>query len=131
MMVPQIKVVVLEDDLSLLQQIGLSLQKSIGNFERHDMNFQVLECSSAADCLRLIKDDGDVQAVIMSWDIRARWEDISIDQEGHIEHNAAIIAAICLRAVIGLGGCSVVFFSRNSLASTSSGSFLGLAIEPL
>jgi arginine decarboxylase len=94
MMVPTIKVVVLEDDQSLLEQISLSLQKSIGNFERNDMNFQVLECASAGDCLQLIKDDGDVQAVIMSWDIRARWEEISGDQEGHIEHNAAIIAAI-------------------------------------
>lgn len=93
-MTPVLKILVVEDDKELLTQISASLQKSIESFERKDIDFEIIEAGAASQAMNFIHEDGDIQAVVLSWDVRARFEEIGIDKEGIIQNNAQIIQAI-------------------------------------
>ncbi len=93
-MTPKVKILILEDDNQLLDAISESLKKSIQSFERSDLEFELIECSNAACMVENLSQDGDIQAVILSWDVKAKWEEINLNQTGEIEHNAALIQAI-------------------------------------
>lgn len=93
-MLPILKVLVIEDDLSLLGQIAENFSKAIVNFERKDLDLVVLEAESISQAINIIREDGDVQAVVLSWDVSASWEEISETKTGKIQNNASIIEAI-------------------------------------
>lgn len=93
-MIPVLKILVLEDDQELLSQISASLQKSIESFERKDIDFEIIEADSTKNAMEFIHEDGDIQAVVLSWDVKASWDEIGEDKKGVMHNNAYIIQAI-------------------------------------
>ena len=93
-MQPTLKILVIEDDLNLLEQITLNLSNSITNFERKDIQIDVLEASSVKIGMDFIHSDGDIQAVVLSWDVISSWSEIGDERNGQIDNNAHIIAAL-------------------------------------
>lgn len=69
-MLPLLKILLIEDDKSILSELTHNLSKTIDNFERTDVTLEVIECDTLAKGLEYIHDDGDIQAVILSWQIR-------------------------------------------------------------
>lgn len=69
-MLPLLKILLIEDDKSILSELTHNLSKTIDNFERTDVTLEVIECETLAKGLEHIHDDGDIQAVILSWQIR-------------------------------------------------------------
>lgn len=94
MMLPILKILIIEDDPGLLTQITENISRSIISFERHDIHIVVLEAPSVAAALELVVNDGDIQAIVFSWDVSADWSEIDADREGRIENNSAVIDAI-------------------------------------
>lgn len=93
-MLPSLKILVIEDDLELLATITENLSKSITSFERTDIELLVSGVSCVRDALNDLKDDGDIQAIVLSWDVTASWQELGETREDKIENNAAIIDAI-------------------------------------
>ncbi|MBD3654674.1 aminotransferase class I/II-fold pyridoxal phosphate-dependent enzyme [Kangiella sp.] len=69
-MLPLLKILLIEDDKPILSELTHNLSKTIDNFERTDVTLEVIECDTLAKGLDYIRDDGDIQAVIVSWQIR-------------------------------------------------------------
>lgn len=69
-MLPLLKILLIEDDKPILSELTHNLSKTIDNFERTDVTLEVIECDTLAKGLEHIHDDGDIQAVILSWQIR-------------------------------------------------------------
>lgn len=69
-MLPLLKILLIEDDKSILSELTHNLSKTIDNFERTDVTLEVIECDTLAKGLEHIHHDGDIQAVILSWQIR-------------------------------------------------------------
>lgn len=95
-MQPSLKILVIEDDLKLLSQISINLTNSIDNFERKDIDIQILESKTVKEGIDYVHSDGDIQAVVLSWDVVAKYEEIgNLDQKDEqITNNALIIDAI-------------------------------------
>jgi len=94
MNLPVLKILVIEHDQELLSQIAENISRCIGNFERTDVVIEMLEASTVSAAIALIEDDADIQAVVLSWDIKGYWEDIDEDKKGVIRNNVDIISAI-------------------------------------
>lgn len=69
-MLPLLKILLIEDDKTILAELTRNLSRTIDNFERTDVTLEVIECDTLAKGLEYIRDDGDIQAVIVSWQIR-------------------------------------------------------------
>ncbi len=93
-MLPILKIVILEQDEVVLDKIAHSIEKAVINFERVDLSFEVIKCLDVKSMLAHLKDDGDVQAVILSWDIVVNWEEINPERKGIIDNNSEIIVEI-------------------------------------
>jgi arginine decarboxylase len=84
-MIPVLKILVIEDDMSLLEQITTNISRISSNFERQDVKLQVLEASNIPIALEQLTDDGDIQAVVLSWDVNvSACGDLGIYQSAHI-----------------------------------------------
>lgn len=69
-MLPLLKILLIEDDGSILSELSTNLTKTIANFERTDVTLEVINCPDLSTGIQHIRDDGDIQAVILSWQIR-------------------------------------------------------------
>ncbi|MCW8857059.1 MAG: aminotransferase class I/II-fold pyridoxal phosphate-dependent enzyme, partial [Kangiella sp.] len=69
-MLPLLKILLIEDDSAILSELSNNLAKTINNFERNDVTLEVINCSNLESGIQYINDDGDIQAVILSWQIR-------------------------------------------------------------
>jgi len=67
---PLLKILLIEDDSAILSELSNNLAKTINNFERNDVTLEVINCSNLESGIQYIHDDGDIQAVILSWQIR-------------------------------------------------------------
>nr|WP_320115788.1 aminotransferase class V-fold PLP-dependent enzyme [uncultured Desulfuromonas sp.] len=94
MNLPLLKILVIEDDRDLLEQIVQNMARSVGNFERTDVTIEVIEAATVASAIQQIEDDGDIQAVVLSWDIEGFCEGINDDEQKTYCSNVEIISAI-------------------------------------
>lgn len=94
MSLPILKILVIEDDPELLQQITENMSRCIGNFERTDVVVQVLDAPTVSSAIDQIEQDGEIQAIVLSWDVEGHWEEIKEDKEGLIHDNVDIINAL-------------------------------------
>lgn len=69
-MLPLLKILLIEDDGSILSELSSNLTRTIANFERTDIIIEVINCPDLVTGIQHIRDDGDIQAVILSWQIR-------------------------------------------------------------
>ncbi len=69
-MLPLLKILLIEDDGSILSELSSNLTRTITNFERTDVTIEVINCPDLTTGIQHIQDDGDIQAVILSWQIR-------------------------------------------------------------
>ncbi|MEC8374239.1 MAG: Orn/Lys/Arg decarboxylase N-terminal domain-containing protein, partial [Pseudomonadota bacterium] len=69
---PHLKILVIEDAADLLEQITSSIGNTISYFDRSDVEISLIEASSVSAALQYIRDDGDIQAVVFSWDVAAK-----------------------------------------------------------
>lgn len=69
---PHLKILVIEDAADLLEQITSSIGNTISYFDRSDVEISLIEASSVSTALQYIRDDGDIQAVVFSWDVAAK-----------------------------------------------------------
>ena len=94
MNLPLLKILVIEDDRDLLEQIVQNMASSVGNFERTDVTIEIIEAATVASAIQQIEDDGDIQAVVLSWDIEGFCEGINDDEQKTYCSNVEIISAI-------------------------------------
>lgn len=94
MALPILKILVIENDKNRLERISASIATCVGNFERTDIMIQVIEAPSVLSAIRNIESDGDIQAVVLSWDVEGRWEEDRDDNKGMIHNNTDIIDEI-------------------------------------
>ncbi|MHC9511607.1 aminotransferase class I/II-fold pyridoxal phosphate-dependent enzyme [Kangiella sp. M94] len=69
-MLPLLKILLIEDDGSILSELSSNLTRTITNFERTDVTIEVINCPDLVTGIEHIQEDGDIQAVILSWQIR-------------------------------------------------------------
>lgn len=67
-MLPILRILLIEQDPSVLQELSANLSKTIINFEREDIQIDITECLVLTQALEFITEDGDIQAVVLSWD---------------------------------------------------------------
>ena len=91
---PTLKILIIEDDAVLLTQITENITKTIVSFERQDIDIVVLEAESVKLALEAVRNDGDIQAVVFSWDVSTSWREIEVDRSGKVDNNAVVIDAI-------------------------------------
>lgn len=70
MVLPLLKILLIEDDGSILSELSSNLTRTITNFERTDVTIEVINCPDLVTGIEHIQEDGDIQAVILSWQIR-------------------------------------------------------------
>ena len=66
---PVLKILVIEDDPDLLEQITQNMAGAINSFERNDVRIEVIEAATIASAIRQIENDPNIQAVVLSWDV--------------------------------------------------------------
>ncbi len=93
-MSPNVKILIIEDSQELLEQIVDGINSTIDFFERTDISISLVEASSVAQALEYVRNDGDIQAVVFSWDTDVKWKDIGSNNAGSVENNAVVIDAI-------------------------------------
>ncbi|MAM89817.1 aminotransferase class V-fold PLP-dependent enzyme [Allohahella sp. A8] len=91
---PTLKILIIEDDAALLSQIVENITKTIVTFERQDIDIVVLEADNVRSALEAVRNDGDIQAVVFSWDVSTNWREIDVDRSGKVDNNAVVIDAI-------------------------------------
>ena len=94
MSIPVLKILIIENDPVLLDLISENILRCVGNFDRTDIKVETVSTSQVSAAIQIIEDDVDIQAVVLSWDIEARWEDIGEGKKGKIRNNSDIITAI-------------------------------------
>ena len=94
MNLPLLKILVIEDDRDLLEQIAQNMASSVDNFERTDVTIEIIEAATVASAIQQIEDDGDIQAVVLSWDIEGFCEGLNDDEQKTYCSNVEIISAI-------------------------------------
>lgn len=94
MLKPFLKILVIEDNLELLKIVSENLIKTLETFERDNLDFMIVESNTVRDAINAIRDDGDIQAVILSWDILASGSEVGSSVDCELENNALIVAAI-------------------------------------
>ncbi len=91
---PELKILIIEDDASLLAEITENITRIIVNFERSDIEISVLEAATVAAAMEAVREDGDIQAVVLSWDVSARWSELEPGRKGKVENNSVVMDAI-------------------------------------
>ena len=66
---PLYKILILEPNEIELQQMISSLSVSIENYNREQVDFEIVGSKNHKEALSYIQEDGDFQSVIISWDI--------------------------------------------------------------
>ncbi|MFT5179286.1 MAG: arginine decarboxylase, partial [Alteromonas macleodii] len=74
---PHLKILVIEDAVDLLEQITSSIGNTITYFDRSDVEISLLEANSVAKALQFVREDGDIQAVVFSWDVVAKVKELT------------------------------------------------------
>ncbi|WP_337127835.1 hypothetical protein, partial [Staphylococcus aureus] len=59
----------IEQDPTTLQELSTNLSKTIPNFERSDIHIDIIERLELKQALESVEEDGDIQAVVLSWDL--------------------------------------------------------------
>ncbi|BDX05465.1 aminotransferase class V-fold PLP-dependent enzyme [Planctobacterium marinum] len=101
-MLPKLSILIIEDAPELLSQIQTNISNAIEHFDRNDIEIDVLVAPTVAEALQQIQTDGDIQAVIFSWDTQVHIGEVSPQSEsvsvktdtGKLENNAVVIDAI-------------------------------------
>ncbi len=94
MNLPLLKILVIEDDRDLLDQISQNMSGAIANFERNDITVEIIEAATIASAISQIENDPDIQAVVLSWDVEG-FCDGSIDSDQDcLCNNVDIVNAI-------------------------------------
>ncbi|MCU7555611.1 aminotransferase class V-fold PLP-dependent enzyme [Alteromonas sp. ASW11-19] len=93
-MLPKLKILVVEDSDELLEQLSASIRSTIDFFDRPDIEVSVTEAISVTEALRQVREDGEIQAVVFSWDTRVTEVDIGGDSDAQVANNAVVINAI-------------------------------------
>ena len=94
MNLPLLKILVIEDDRDLLDQISQNMSGAIANFERNDITVEIIEAATIASAISQIENDPDIQAVVLSWDVEG-FCDGSIDTDQDcLCNNVDIVNAI-------------------------------------
>ncbi len=91
---PELKILIIEDDANLLAEITENITRIIINFERSDIEISVLEAATVSAAMEAVREDGDIQAVVLSWDVSARWSELEPGRKGKVESNAVVMDAI-------------------------------------
>jgi len=91
---PELKILIIEDDASLLAEITENITRIIINFERSDIEISVLEAATVSAAMEAVREDGDIQAVVLSWDVSARWSELEPGRKGKVESNSVVMDAI-------------------------------------
>ena len=68
-MLPLLRILLIEQDPITLQALSANLSQTIANFERSDINIDIVDCLELSKALESITEDGDIQAVVLSWDV--------------------------------------------------------------
>ena len=68
-MLPLLRILIIEQDPATLQGLSTNLSKTIPNFERDDIHIDIIECLELKRALEHVEEDGDIQAVVLSWDM--------------------------------------------------------------
>ena len=79
-MLPLFRILVIEQDPTVLQELATNLTKTVANFERQDIDIDFIECLELSKALEFIQEDGDIQAVVLSWDINKKSEERTYSQ---------------------------------------------------
>ena len=66
-MKPLLRILILETDANMRLQFAENIRETALRFGRHDVDIDVIECGDVACVLDSVRDDGDIQAVILSW----------------------------------------------------------------
>ncbi|MBU3023989.1 aminotransferase class V-fold PLP-dependent enzyme [Aestuariibacter sp. A3R04] len=95
-MLPALKILIIEDSTALLEQLTDSIQNTIALFDRPDIDISIVEAASVEKALQVVHCDGDIQAVVFSWDTDVKQCEIDADNPGkqRVENNAIVIEAI-------------------------------------
>ncbi len=67
LMTPLYKILIFESNSELLDDIILSLDQSVKNYNRSDVDFEIVGAKSMEEVLQLVEEDGDFQSVAISW----------------------------------------------------------------
>ena len=67
-MLPLLRILLIEQDPITLQELSKNLTKAIPNFERDDIHIDIIEQLELKQALECVVEDGDIQAVVLSWD---------------------------------------------------------------
>lgn len=143
-MLPLLKILIIEDSAELLEQLVDSMRETIESFERADIELSIVEASSVSAALDMVLTDGDIQAVVFSWDIAVKHSEVGGDSDELVANNAVVIESFkAIRPelpvyVLGdaLKGLDIVnqvsgmesFFYRNEIISDPE-SILGYIIN--
>ena len=68
-MLPLLRILLIEQDPATLKELSTNLEKTIPNFERSDVDIDIIECIELKQALKYVEEDGDIQAVVLSWDV--------------------------------------------------------------
>ena len=69
-MLPILRILLIEQDPTTLQELSTNLSKTIPNFERDDIHIDIIERLELKQALESVEEDGDIQAVVLSWDLQ-------------------------------------------------------------
>lgn len=69
-MLPLLRILLIEQDQATLKELSTNLSKAIPNFERDDIHIDILERFTLKDAITSVEEDGDIQAVVLSWDLQ-------------------------------------------------------------
>ena len=94
MNLPLLKILVIEDDEELLEQITTNMAKAIGNFERTDISVEITGANSVASAIHQVTLDSEIQAVVLSWDVEGFYEGNRTNDVKMPYANVDIISAI-------------------------------------
>jgi len=95
MNVPLLKILVIEKNSQILNQIVDNIVRCVSDFDRKDITVETASASDLKTAIQLIEDDVDIQAVVLSWNIEDQWEYNHVEgEESTTRHNTDIITAI-------------------------------------
>lgn len=102
-MLPKLKILIIEDSQELLEQLSDSIRSTIELFDRPDIEMSVVEAISVSHALNVVRSDGEIQAVVFSWDTTVLLDEVSMStslnqakkkEKPKLENNALVINAI-------------------------------------
>lgn len=95
-MLPALKILIIEDSAALLEQLTDSIRNTIALFDRPDIDISVIEASSVEEALSAVHSDGDLQAVVFSWDTEVKQCEVDphSSSQQRVDNNATVIEAI-------------------------------------